>query len=352
MIIAGKPAAWNTLRLKFLGMFKWLIRPIEDLSVETRWGKWVRSRDERSATGAGGTVSWPSGTPLRLSAQAVYAIITILIVISGCVNTFSAARDIAWRMGAPRNLWEPALWEITSGIVTISLLPLARTGALLVRTGTRRLVLLGFALAVLALAYSALHIVGMGLLREMAYRFAGWRYTFPWSQEIVYELRKNLFSFIAFIVIFWLAERSANPVDGESLATEPLAARPFPAEDNDILPDVARPAATTAQLWLRDGRSSILIHPRDIVSVTSAGNYVHYQLTEGRNHLIRGTLQAQESRLAPFGLVRVHRTRLINPRRIVALEWRASGDFDVRLDTGETILGSRRFKAAVASVAR
>jgi DNA-binding LytR/AlgR family response regulator len=47
----------------------------------------------------------------------------------------------------------------------------------------------------------------------------------------------------------------------------------------------------------------------------------------------------------------MHRSRLINPRRIVALQWRSSGDFEIRLDTGESVCGSRRFKAAVAGIA-
>jgi DNA-binding LytR/AlgR family response regulator len=78
---------------------------------------------------------------------------------------------------------------------------------------------------------------------------------------------------------------------------------------------------------------------------------VEYELTERRSHLIRTTLQAEEARLAPFGIARVHRSRLINLRRIVALQWRPSGDFEVRLDTGEIVFGSRRFKAAVARIA-
>jgi DNA-binding LytR/AlgR family response regulator len=109
--------------------------------------------------------------------------------------------------------------------------------------------------------------------------------------------------------------------------------------------------APPPQFWLRDGRTSILIDPCEITSVISAGNYVEFQLTGLRNHLIRTTLQAQEARLAPFGIARVHRSRLVNLRRIVALEWRASGDFELRLDSGETVAGSRRFKAAVAGIA-
>ena len=40
----------------------------------------------------------------------------------------SIARDIGWRLGTPHNLWEPALWEITSSIVVVALVPLARYG--------------------------------------------------------------------------------------------------------------------------------------------------------------------------------------------------------------------------------
>ncbi len=36
-------------------------------------------------------------------------------------------------------------------------------------------------------------------------------------------------------------------------------------------------------------------------------------------HLIRSTLQAEEERLSPLGIARVHRTRLVNLKRIVAI---------------------------------
>ena len=67
-------------------------------------------------------------------------------------------------------------------------------------------------------------------------------------------------------------------------------------------------------------------------------------------HLIRSTLQAEEERLSPLGIARVHRTRLVNLKRIVAIAGRPSGDFELRLDTGETIAGSRHYKAAVAGI--
>ena len=303
-------------------------------SVQPRWDGWFRPRDKSSVAKASGALSWASGETTRLSASVAYAIVIVLIAISDVVNTFSSARDISWRMGAPHNLWEPALWMLTSGIVIVALLPLARRGALLIRTGANRPLLVALGLAALLLTFSTLHILGMGLLRELAYRLAGWTFSFPWLGEIPYEFPKDLFAFAAFVVIFWLAERPTLPA---------------PAGGDELAPDGTEDPAP--ELWLRDGRVSILVTPNEIISVASAGNYVEFQLTGRRNHLIRTTLQAQELRLAPFGIVRVHRSRLVNLKRVVALEWRAAGDFEVRLDSGETYAGSRRFKAAVAAIA-
>jgi DNA-binding LytR/AlgR family response regulator len=86
------------------------------------------------------------------------------------------------------------------------------------------------------------------------------------------------------------------------------------------------------------------------VSVHSAGNYVQYELTDRRIHLTRSMLQAELSRLARFGIVRVHRTRLINLKCIVALKSGLSVD-RFRLDSGEIAPGSRRFKSAITGIA-
>lgn len=255
---------------------------------------------------------------------------------STVVTIFSNARDTSWRLGAPLNLWEPVLWNVTSAIVGVAVLPLARRGALLFRHRPVRLLPAAAAFVALALAYSALHIAGMGVLRELAYALGGWDYTFPWSRQIPYELRKDLFSYLAIAVIFWFAER---PAGAAATPIEPVA------------PNVAAAPAAKPELWLRDGRTSVLVDASEIVSVSSAGNYVEYELTGQRRHLIRTTLRAEEARLAPCGIARVHRSRLLNLKRIVALQWRPSGDFEVRLDTGETVAGSRRFKAAVAGIA-
>jgi hypothetical protein len=311
-------------------MLRSLIQSSTPSTVQPKWGKWLRRRDELSPQRSSRAIY---GTNRQLSVGTIYGIVIALITIANSVETFSNARDISWRLTTPHNLWEPALWETTSGLVIVTLLPIARRAALLIRSDRLRPFVLVLTVAALALLFSALHFIGMGLLREWAYALAGWTYRFPWSSQIVYELRKDLFAFSAFVVIFWLAERPG-----------------FAAQRAGNEAAVSEAATSSPGLWLRDGRTSILIDPNEITSVVSAGNYVEFQLAGARNHLIRTTLQAQEARLAPFGIVRVHRSRLVNLKRIVALTWRASGDFELRLDGGETVVGSRRFKALVADV--
>jgi DNA-binding LytR/AlgR family response regulator len=317
-------------------MLRSLIQLSIHATVQPKWGEWLHRRDDPSAMDASGALARLGGGQGRLSTRAVYAIVTLLIAISCAVNTFSDARDISWRLGRAHNLWEPALWEVTSGLVVVALMPLAWYGAILARAGAKRPLRMAGAITALLVTFSVLHIAGMGLFRELAYRLAGFAYSYPFAHEALYEFRKDLFAYAAIAVIFWLAERPAGAALVAAEAVEKQAAAATPG----------RP-----ELWLRDGRISILIDPNEIASVSSAGNYVEFLLTGHRSHLIRTTLQAQEARLAPFGIARVHRRRLVNLKRVVALEWRASGDFELRLDTGETLAGSRRFKAAVATIA-
>jgi len=309
-------------------------------SVQPARDEWARPGDEKPAAATSGGSWWTGGADGRPSVHAVYGVVIGLVAAASVANAFSGARDIPWRLGAPQNLWEPMLWNLTSGVVVVALLPIVRRAAVLLKSGVMHPVAAWTAFVALGFVFSALHIAGMGPLRELAYGLGGWTYSFPWAQQIPYEMKKDLFNYLAMAVIFWFAERPAGaaPARVETAAPKPDAAQTS-----------AQPAAQ--ELWLRDGRVSLLIDPGEIVSVSSAGNYVEYELTERRKHLIRSTLQAELSRLAPFGIVRVHRTRLINLKRIVALEWGSSGDFKVRLDSGETVPGSRRFKSAIEGLA-
>jgi hypothetical protein len=279
-----------------------------------------------------------------------YVGMAIIVATAGLVNGLSVAYDLT-RLGRPHRFWEPFVWETSSVIVIITLLGLPRQAARLSAGIASRPLRSAFSLIGLALAFSALHIGSMVLLRDLVYAAAGAAYSFHWSVgEVIYELRKDLFTFSIIGVIFWLAERAFA-------RRGPIAlTRVGRSDSGGDAPPPYPPAlageerGTGGRLWLRDGRSSILVDAGDILYVTSAGNYAEYVMASGQRHLIRTTLQAEAARLSRLGIARVHRTRLVNVKRIVAVIWRPSGDFDLRFDNGETIAGSRRYKASVAGI--
>ena len=49
-------------------------------------------------------------------------------------------------------------------------------------------------------------------------------------------------------------------------------------------------------------------------------------------------------------IVRVHRTRLVNLSRVTGLRAGPNGDFELTLDGGQAIQGSRRYRGAVTSI--
>ena len=207
---------------------------------------------------------------------------------------------------------------MTSGVAVLVLLPLAWLMARAMR---------GQALAVAALIaiaaavpFSLAHVAIMAGLRVL---IGGHDAAFPWSfANVAYEYRKDVLTFLLITAALRLAMRST------------------------AIPLVT-PAAPPASLWLRDGTTSVRVDPAAIAWVGSAGNYVAYRLADGREHLIRGTLQEQEARLAKHDIVRVHRTRLVNLRRAIKIAGRPSGDVAITLDTGETLAGSRRYRHAL-----
>lgn len=84
----------------------------------------------------------------------------------------------------------------------------------------------------------------------------------------------------------------------------------------------------------------------DVSYVEAAGNYVEFH-TATKTHLVRGTLASWEARLTARGFIRVHRSRLENRNKIVALRPTPSGDMEVTLSSGHMVLGSRRYRATL-----
>jgi hypothetical protein len=249
----------------------------------------------------------------------------------GSVNALSTADDIARRGGA-YDLQTPLFWEMTSIAVIILLAPALFAAVKRIRREPGWPVRIALAIAAIVV-FSAVHITGMVGLRKLVLWTVGGSYDFHLSLAIVfYEARKDVVTCLLIGGGMWLID---------SRREFRTVAAPAPATVAEALPHI---------VWLRDGTTRIRIEPREVIWISSAGNYVEYSLADGRSHLVRGTLAATETELARFKLARVHRTRLANLDRVTAVELKPSGDFELTFDTGQTVTGSRRYRNAVASL--
>ena len=264
----------------------------------------------------------------------MFAAIAAVALAIGIVNAFSGAQDAAWR-GDSYDIGRRLFWEMSSIAVILLLLPMLvlavrrmrRTHHLVARAAIGVTALLGF---------SALHVTGMVWVRKLALWLAGGAYDFRFSlATVLYEFRKDAVAVVLIAATIWLLESRRE------LKSAAVASSAPPAPPPQSSPDL---------IWLRDGTSRIRVVPRDILWVASAGNYIEYSLADGTQHLIRGTLAAAESELARFSIVRVHRTKLANLDRVRGVDLKASGDFELAFDNGQTLGGSRRYRPAVASL--
>lgn len=296
--------------------------------VEPVWDQNQPAWDETQPRGTSGWLGGISGAD-----RLVYVAVAAVSLAIGIVNALSVAQDVAWRGGA-YELRTPLLWEMSSIATILLIAPLLFVGVRRVRHASGWPLRLGLALAAIVI-FSALHIAGMVGIRKLVMWLAGGSYDFHFSAAtLIYEFRKDVVTCLLIGGALWL-------IDSRREAKAMVVTAPATAAE-----------APPHLVWLRDGSSRIRIEPRDIVWISSAGNYVEYSLASGGNHLVRGTLAAAQSQLARFNVVRVHRTRLVNLDRVTGLELKPSGDFELTFDTGQTVQGSRRFRDAIASVER
>ena len=175
-----------------------------------------------------------------------------------------------------------------------------------------------------ALAFALGHIGGFVILRALIAWIAGGRYDpGPFASLYLFEVRKDVLPYLLFAACCALIDHLLGQ------------RAPAPALDQRETFDI------------RDGAKLTRVRIDDVLAVSSAGNYVEFVLGDGRRLLMRSSLSALESELAPLGFVRTHRSWLVNAGRVTALEPAGSGDYTVEVAT-LTVPLSRRFPQALA----
>lgn len=302
----------------------------ENARVEPRWNQNRRAWDDVNPKGTSGGLAGISGGDWLF-----YGAVAAISLGIGVVNAFSRAQDVAWR-GGVYDLRTPLFWELSSIVTIIAVAPVLFVAVRRMRHVQGWPFRVGLAVAGI-IVFSGLHIAGMVGLRKLVMFLAGGTYDFHFSvATLIYEFRKDVITCILLGSTMWLID----------------SRREIRQARSDALTSGAGPASSAASemVWLRDGSSRIRIEARDILTVGSAGNYVEYCMADGRTHLVRGTLAAEEARLTKFNIVRVHRTRLVNLFRVTGLKAGANGDFELTLDAGQAVSGSRRYRDALVSI--
>ena len=277
--------------------------------------------------------AWDRFRPWRRTFEVGFWVATYLI--NAVANSAVTWLDIQ-RAGLDFAAWEPAVWEWTSAITCLALVPamvwFTRWNPVRFDTWTRALPLhvLG------SIAWSALHVAGMVALRKVAYTMQGETYDFgPWLREWGYEYLKDVRSYAGLVATIeawrWFLRRWQGEA---SLLALPDDAPPPPQPE--------RPE----RFLVRKLGKEFLIAANEVEALQAAGNYVNLRV-RGRDYPLRSTMATIEQQLDPARFVRVHRSHMVNLDCIAEIEPLDTGDARIVLRDGTTVPCSRRYRDAL-----
>jgi hypothetical protein len=216
------------------------------------------------------------------------------LAANNIVNALSVLTERS-RMGLPVDTWEPFVWELSSGIFLLLLIPLV--GEIVRRFPISPASWKGVAWVHLlaTLPFCALHILGMVALRQAAYGFAGRSYDFgDVPTEFLYEWRKDAITYLLIVTVLQVWRWRQVQVAVRQAATPAGAHNCFEVKSKGRLLTVSAEAID----WIE-----------------AAGNYVILHTASGQ-HMVRETLKAVLAELDPGLFLRVHRSAVINTRRL------------------------------------
>jgi hypothetical protein len=258
-------------------------------------------------------------------------------LLTAAINSVVVLLDIG-RVHLGFAAWEPVVWEFSSMLVFLALVPAV---VALERRVPFEVANLRRALPVHAaasVAFSLLHVVGMVGLRKLAYAANGARYDFgDWPRELSYEYLKDWRSYLGILVTLVLYRLVLLRLQGE--------ARLLDAPDDATAP--VEPVERPDRFLVRKLGKEFLLAANDIEYLQASGNYVNLHL-RGRDYPLRATMAGIEPRLDPARFVRVHRSYMVNLDCLAEIEPLETGDARLTLRDGTRIPCSRRYRPALA----
>jgi LytTr DNA-binding domain len=248
------------------------------------------------------------------------------------VNTVVSAMDVN-RVNLHFAVWELALWEWSSNLVLLALVPIviAFERRLPMRLGTLAKNLRWHLPA--SVLYSLVHVLAMVAVRKIIYSAQGQTYDFgDWPRELLYEYLKDVRSYfgVIFIVVFYrlLLLRLQGEV---SLLVAPDSGTPV------------EPIERPTRFLVKKLGKEFLLPAAEVEWLQAMGNYVNLHV-RGREYPLRTTMTEIEMRLDPARFIRVHRSYILNVDYLSEIESLESGDARAKMRDGGVVSVSRRYR--------
>jgi hypothetical protein len=266
----------------------------------------------------------------------LWAAYGLVFLVNAAVNTAVVRMDYA-RLGRATEAWQIPLWEWSSGLMFVGVVPLviwAEQQLPLVWGQLRRHLAAHLGLSVV---FSLLHVGGMVTLREAGYFAWGLDYDFgAWPRELVYEYLKDVRVYALLLLTSHYLRLLLRRSSGE--------ARLLDARDDGVLSDAAAPQPEPDRLLVRKLGREFLVPAADIEYAVAAGNYVNLHV-RGKEYPLRSTVTALEARLDPECFQRVHRGVIVNLKHLSKVEPLEGGEARLHMADGAELPCSRRYRA-------
>lgn len=258
--------------------------------------------------------------------------IVFFVGLFGAFDTVGVFTTLANRanFGQVLSIWEPAVWQYSSLLLMLALIPFIAWFNNRVPIGARTW---KWAVPLHLLAtvpFSLVHVSGMVGLRVLVYDMVGQHYDIgPPLSTWIYEYRKDILSYwvivgalYAFrIYRLWLESR---------LSPE---APTMPAVNGSI-----------ERLVVKKLNREFILNTAEIDRIEADGNYVNVYVQD-TPYRLRESLTSLERKLDSHRFARVHRAQIVNIDRIREIQPWDSGDYRIVLKNGSLVNFSRRYRS-------
>lgn len=147
------------------------------------------------------------------------------------------------------------------------------------------------------------------------------------------------------------AIKSRAAASRESRLVELLAS--LSVEEHDQIKELIQDPSWTnkerysERLSFKDGSKVVMLNADDIDWIDAAGDYMCIH-AGGKTHIIRETMKTLQQRLDPTRFQRIHRSAIVNVKKVKELHPHSNGEYFVILENGSELKLSRSYKDVVA----